>query len=139
MPRQGRSGGGRAPSRPSVAPARPAPQQSRPATTAAYPPARTNQAAPPAQQAQQQQGSAGPGLFGQMASTAAYVVDFPSCVFCTNIEKTEVSQSVPPLGTLSVDSLVADPPNLRPSNSRIMVLRKPITSKILPGALEAVR
>ncbi|KAE9370513.1 hypothetical protein N431DRAFT_484713 [Stipitochalara longipes BDJ] len=73
MPRQGRSGGGRAPSRPSAAPSRPAPQQSRPATTAAYPPARTNQAAPPAQQAQQQQGSAGPGLFGQMASTAAGV------------------------------------------------------------------
>jgi hypothetical protein len=74
MPRQGRSGGGRAPSRPSVAPSRPTPQQTRPATTAAYPPARTNQAAPPAAApAQQQQGSAGPGLFGQMASTAAYV------------------------------------------------------------------
>lgn len=69
MPRQGRSGGGSRPSRPTVAPQRPAPQQTRPATTAAYPPAKT-QAAPPAQQ-QQQQGSAGPGLFGQMASTAA--------------------------------------------------------------------
>ena len=68
MPRQGRSGGGsRAPSRPTVAPQRPAPQQQRPATTAAHPPANTHQtAAPPA--AQQ---SAGPGLFGQMASTAA--------------------------------------------------------------------
>lgn len=72
MPRQGRSGGGsRAPSRPTVAPSRPAPQQQRPATTVAHPPAR---AAPTAQPpAVQQQGSAGPGLFGQMASTAAYV------------------------------------------------------------------
>ncbi|TVY82646.1 Mitochondrial intermembrane space cysteine motif-containing protein [Lachnellula suecica] len=72
MPRQGRSGGGRAPSRPTVAPQRPAAppkQQTRPATTAAHPPA-TQQAAPPAQA---QQGSAGPGLFGQMASTAAGV------------------------------------------------------------------
>jgi len=74
MPRQGRSGGGRAPSRPSPAPSRPAPQQTRPSTTAAYPPVRTNQAAPPtAAPAQSQQGSAGPGLFGQMASTAAGV------------------------------------------------------------------
>ncbi|TVY21610.1 Mitochondrial intermembrane space cysteine motif-containing protein [Lachnellula arida] len=70
MARQGRSGGGRAPSRPTVAPKRPAapaPQQTRPATTAAHPPAQ--QAPPPAAQ----QGSAGPGLFGQMASTAAGV------------------------------------------------------------------
>lgn len=70
MPRQGRSGGGRAPSRPTVAPQRPAAppkQQTRPATTAAHPP---QQAAPPAQA---QQGSAGPGLFGQMASTAMQV------------------------------------------------------------------
>ena len=66
MPRQGRSGGGsRATSRPTVAPQRPAPQQTRPATTAAHPPA--TQQAPPAQQSQ------GPGLFGQMASTAAGV------------------------------------------------------------------
>ncbi|KAH8667419.1 hypothetical protein BGZ60DRAFT_470256 [Tricladium varicosporioides] len=69
MARQGRSGGGsRAPSRPTVAPKRPAPpqqQQSRPATTAAAPP---QQAAPPAAPAAQ-----GPGLFGQMASTAAGV------------------------------------------------------------------
>ena len=70
MPRQGRSGGGRAPSRPTAAPARPAPpkQQTRPATTAAYPPPKTNQVGPTATPAQ---GSAGPGLFGQMASTAA--------------------------------------------------------------------
>jgi hypothetical protein len=67
MPRQGRSGGGsRAPSRPMAAPQRPAPQQTRSATTMAQPPARTTQA-PPAQPQQQQ----GPGLFGQMASTAA--------------------------------------------------------------------
>lgn len=68
MPRQGRSGGGRAPSRPTATPARAnaAPkQQTRPATTAAYPPANP-QASPPAQA-----GSQGPGLFGQMASTAA--------------------------------------------------------------------
>ncbi|KUJ07283.1 uncharacterized protein LY89DRAFT_702421 [Mollisia scopiformis] len=72
MPRSSRSGGGsRAPSRP-VAPARPAPQQTRPATTAAYPPAK-QAPHPPAAPAQQQQGSAGPGLFGQMASTAAGV------------------------------------------------------------------
>jgi len=70
MPRQGRSGGGsRAPSRPTVAPTRPAPvqqQQTRPATSVAHPPAQ-------APVAQPQQGSAGPGLFGQMASTAAGV------------------------------------------------------------------
>ncbi|TVY48121.1 Mitochondrial intermembrane space cysteine motif-containing protein [Lachnellula occidentalis] len=67
MARQGRSGGGRAPSRPTVAPKRPAApqQQTRPATTAAHPPAQ--QAPPPPAQ------SAGPGLFGQMASTAAGV------------------------------------------------------------------
>lgn len=91
MPRQGRSGGGRTPSRPSAAPSRPAPQQqSRPATTAAYPPARANQAAPPAQQAQQQQGSSGPGLFGQMASTAAYVVPLSLGILSTDDEDTEV-------------------------------------------------
>jgi hypothetical protein len=85
MPRQGRSGGGRAPSRPTAPPSRPTPQQTRPATTAAYPPARTNQAAPPAPPAQQQQGSAGPGLFGQMASTAAYVCDQPLPQHSTNM------------------------------------------------------
>ncbi|CRG82961.1 hypothetical protein PISL3812_00308 [Talaromyces islandicus] len=72
MPRQSR---GRAPAaparsaptRPTAAPARPAaPQQhqSQPHSTSAHPPA---QQAPPVQQ------SAGPGLFGQMASTAAGV------------------------------------------------------------------
>ena len=71
MPRSGggRSGGGRAPSRaparPTAAPAKPAPQQTRPATTAAHPPATANA------QKSQQQASGGPGLFGQMASTAA--------------------------------------------------------------------
>ncbi|CAG8960119.1 hypothetical protein HYFRA_00010598 [Hymenoscyphus fraxineus] len=74
MPRQGRSGGGsRAPARPSIAPQRPAPQkqQTRPATTAAYPPTNTQQPHPPAAAAGAP--SAGPGLFGQMASTAAGV------------------------------------------------------------------
>jgi len=74
MPRQQRSmGGGRAPSRPTVAPSRPAvaPQQTRPATTSAHPPATQQQhAAPPAPAPVQSQG---PGLFGQMASTAAGV------------------------------------------------------------------
>ncbi|RKF63351.1 Mitochondrial intermembrane space cysteine motif-containing protein MIX17 [Erysiphe neolycopersici] len=69
MPRQGRSGGaGRAPSRPTVAAKKPAPQnqqQTRPATSVAQPPA---QGVTP-----QQQSSAGSGLFGQMASTAAGV------------------------------------------------------------------
>ncbi|KAJ6115021.1 hypothetical protein N7486_000799 [Penicillium sp. IBT 16267x] len=58
-----------APSRPTAAPARPAPshQQQAPHSTAAAP----HQQAPPMQAAPQQ--SAGPGLFGQMASTAAGV------------------------------------------------------------------
>ncbi|KAI9754445.1 MAG: hypothetical protein M4579_004713 [Chaenotheca gracillima] len=71
MPRQ--RGGGRAPSRPTAAPSRPnaaPPQpQRRQASSAAYPPAK-QQAQPPAKP--QQQGQA-PGLFGQMASTAAGV------------------------------------------------------------------
>ncbi|KAJ5124735.1 uncharacterized protein N7515_008560 [Penicillium bovifimosum] len=56
-----------APTRPTAAPARPAAaptQQSQPHSTAAHPPQAAQ--APPAQ-------SAGPGLFGQMASTAAGV------------------------------------------------------------------
>ncbi|OJD16893.1 hypothetical protein AJ78_02991 [Emergomyces pasteurianus Ep9510] len=62
-----------APSRPTAAPARPAPaQQQRSATTAAHPPA-TSAAHPPAAQAPPAQQSTGPGLFGQMASTAAGV------------------------------------------------------------------
>jgi hypothetical protein len=73
MPRQGRSGSA-APRRPTVAPSRPAPaaQQTRPATTAAYPPARAAPPPPAPVQAQAPQ-SQGPGLFGQMASTAAGV------------------------------------------------------------------
>lgn len=67
MPRQSR-GPAAAPRRPVAAPARPsppAPQQTRQAsTTAAAPP--QQQQGPPAQA-----GSQGPGLFGQMASTAA--------------------------------------------------------------------
>jgi hypothetical protein len=66
MPRRS---GGRAPARPAAAPKRPAvapPQQpSRAASTAAHPPANVQQAGPPAQQGKS------PGLFGQMASTAA--------------------------------------------------------------------
>ncbi|POS82901.1 putative 40S ribosomal protein S4-B, partial [Erysiphe pulchra] len=69
MPRQTRSGGaGRAPSRPTIPARKPAANnqlQTRPVTSVAQPPA---QAATP-----QQQTSAGSGLFGQMASTAAGV------------------------------------------------------------------
>ena len=73
MPRSRGGSGGRgrpsAPSRPAAAPARPAampPQQpSRGASTAAHPPANTQQPGAPAQQGKS------PGLFGQMASTAA--------------------------------------------------------------------
>ncbi|RFU77557.1 hypothetical protein TARUN_4683 [Trichoderma arundinaceum] len=65
MPRQ--RSVGRAPSRPTAA--APAPQQRRPATTMAAPPQQhAPQATMPPQQASQ-----GPGLFGQMASTAAGV------------------------------------------------------------------
>ncbi|KAJ5114686.1 hypothetical protein NUU61_000445 [Penicillium alfredii] len=58
-----------APTRPTAAPARPAPapQQQQPHSTAAHPPQHAPQQAPPVQQ------SSGPGLFGQMASTAAGV------------------------------------------------------------------
>merc|ERR1712225_128808 len=74
MPRQSRSGGGRAPSRPTAPQRQVAPQQTRPATTAAYPPpaARPNPsaAAPPAQQ---QQSSGGGSMLGNIASTAAGV------------------------------------------------------------------
>ncbi len=61
MPRSRGGGGGR---RPAAAPARPAvpAQQKRPASTVAHPPATAQQ---PGQQ------SKSPGLFGQMASTAA--------------------------------------------------------------------
>ncbi|RPA74264.1 hypothetical protein BJ508DRAFT_418704 [Ascobolus immersus RN42] len=60
-----------APKRPAAPPARaPAPQQQRPASTSAVP-ATTQQAGPPA--VPQQGMSQGPGLFGQMASTAAGV------------------------------------------------------------------
>ncbi|KAL8930518.1 MAG: hypothetical protein Q9208_000702 [Pyrenodesmia sp. 3 TL-2023] len=69
MPRQRRS----APARPAVAPKRPtAPTQqhtNRPSSTAAYPPATNNKSGPPAPAGQQKS----PGLFGQMASTAAGV------------------------------------------------------------------
>ena len=66
-----RSRGSAAPRRPTAGPSSqsraPSQPQKRPATTAAYPPAQQGQAARP--QGQQQS----PGLFGQMASTAAYV------------------------------------------------------------------
>ncbi|KAI9819396.1 MAG: hypothetical protein M1826_001145 [Phylliscum demangeonii] len=79
MPRQRRSGGAparSAPSRPVVAPQRAPQQQARPATTAAMPPATTTGSRAPATQTQAgqpQTGSKAPGLFGQMASTAAGV------------------------------------------------------------------
>lgn len=65
MPRSSRGSSPRAaPPRPAPAPARaPAPQQQRPMST--------QTAHPPAQQAPPAQASQGPGLFGQMASTAA--------------------------------------------------------------------
>ncbi|KAF5970082.1 hypothetical protein FCOIX_10615 [Fusarium coicis] len=69
MPRQ--RSVGRAPSRPTAAAPKPAPQQTRPAATHAAPPAAAH---PPAQaMPAQAAGSQGPGLFGQMASTAAGV------------------------------------------------------------------
>ncbi|KAK5654366.1 hypothetical protein OQA88_7275 [Cercophora sp. LCS_1] len=75
MPRQ------RSAARPSAAPARKpvAPtqqQQTRPATT--YAPAHPPAAAPPAAAAPSAPVSQGPGLFGQMASTAAYASPLPS-------------------------------------------------------------
>ena len=69
MPRQSRGRPAAPPSRPVAAPARPAagpPAQQRTASTAAHPPQQA-QTAHPVGHAQ------GPGLFGQMASTAAYV------------------------------------------------------------------
>jgi hypothetical protein len=69
MPRQrrGAAPARSTPARPSTAPARPAPQkQQRPFSTATAPSAQAQQ--PPPAAAQQSQG---PGLFGQMASTAA--------------------------------------------------------------------
>ena len=70
MPRSSRPAGRSAPSRPTVAskPSAPSSQQSRPAATMAAPP--QQQMAPPAAAAPSQ----GPGIFGQMASTAAYVL-----------------------------------------------------------------
>lgn len=73
MPRQksaGRAPASRAPARPTTTSSYTTPQQQRPATTMAAPP---QHAAPPAQHAPAPQASQGPGLFGQMASTAAYV------------------------------------------------------------------
>ncbi|KAE8139639.1 hypothetical protein BDV38DRAFT_280991 [Aspergillus pseudotamarii] len=67
-----------APTRPTAAPARPAAapsaQHSQPHSTAAHPQSTPQQAHPhPPPQAAPVQQSAGPGLFGQMASTAAGV------------------------------------------------------------------
>ncbi|EFZ01160.1 CHCH domain protein [Metarhizium robertsii] len=58
----------RAPTRPTVPASNPMPQQQRPATTMAAPPQHAPQQMAPAPAASQ-----GPGLFGQMASTAAGV------------------------------------------------------------------
>ncbi|KAL2180885.1 uncharacterized protein P884DRAFT_216513 [Thermothelomyces heterothallicus CBS 202.75] len=76
MPRQSRSSARPAPSRPTV-PARSAPaptqqQQTRPATTYAAPSATPSAPTTP-QAPTATAGSQGPGLFGQMASTAAGV------------------------------------------------------------------
>lgn len=60
----------RAPTRPTVPASNPMPQQQRPATTMAGP-----QHAAPQQMAPAPAASQGPGLFGQMASTAAYVYE----------------------------------------------------------------
>lgn len=65
-----------APTRPTAAPPRPAAapqaqQQHQPHSTAAHQPSHNQQAHPPQAPPQAQQGSSGPGLFGQMASTAA--------------------------------------------------------------------
>ncbi|KAI0894402.1 hypothetical protein F4806DRAFT_473061 [Annulohypoxylon nitens] len=68
MPRN-RSAARPAPSRPTVPARAPAPQQTRPAAT--YAPAQQHHA--PAPTASAPQASQGPGLFGQMASTAAGV------------------------------------------------------------------
>ncbi|KKY17649.1 putative chch domain-containing protein [Phaeomoniella chlamydospora] len=81
MPRQsrGRSSApapSRAPTRPQAVPARPAApqqQQTRPASTAAYPPPAQVGHPPAGAQQAPPQASQGPGLFGQMASTAAGV------------------------------------------------------------------
>ncbi|KAK2764770.1 CHCH domain-containing protein [Colletotrichum kahawae] len=73
MPRQ--RSVGRAPSRPTAPASKPAPTQARPATTMAAPP---QHAAPPAAPPAAAAPSQGPGLFGQMASTAAYVTSSPS-------------------------------------------------------------
>ncbi|KAJ2966020.1 hypothetical protein NQ176_g10338 [Zarea fungicola] len=64
MPRQ--RSAARAPTRPTAAAPKPAPQQARPATTMAAPPQQYQ--APPVQQSQ------GPGMLGQIASTAASLV-----------------------------------------------------------------
>ncbi|KAI9050367.1 hypothetical protein LZ554_005533 [Drepanopeziza brunnea f. sp. 'monogermtubi'] len=69
MPRQSRSGGGRAPARPTVPQRQVAPQQTRPATTSAAPPA-TQQAQPPVAP---QQGSGAGGMISGIAQTAAGV------------------------------------------------------------------
>ncbi|KAK0112230.1 hypothetical protein ONS96_001479 [Cadophora gregata f. sp. sojae] len=73
MPRQSRSGGGRATSRPTAPQRQVAPQQTRPATTAAYPPAARPAATTAAPPAQQQQSSGGGSMLGNIASTAAGV------------------------------------------------------------------
>ena len=72
MPRSRGGAGGRAPSRPTAAPAsrsNNAPPQQRPHSTMAQPQAGQK---PQQQQAPPAQGQQGSGLFGQMASTAAY-------------------------------------------------------------------
>ncbi|EEH50013.2 uncharacterized protein PADG_06092 [Paracoccidioides brasiliensis Pb18] len=102
-----------APARPTSAPAKPAPatQQHRPATTAAHPPAVAPGAQPPASQAAPVQQSAGPGLFGQMASTAAGVAVGSSIGHAIgglfsggSSAPAEAQQAPPPAASQSMDS-----------------------------------
>lgn len=85
-------GGGRsAPSRPTV-PKRTSTspqgqQQTRPAATYAAPATQTPAA--PAAQAPAASGGAGSGLFGQMASTAAYVLFHPLYLLFLNTSRSE--------------------------------------------------
>ncbi|KAG6060218.1 hypothetical protein E4U32_003596 [Claviceps aff. humidiphila group G2b] len=91
MPRNrsaGRAPASRAPARPS-APAPSMKPQQRPASTMAAPPQAAAPAAAPAAPAASQ----GPGLFGQMASTAAYVsARFPLVFLSSLVEVVGLSE-----------------------------------------------
>ncbi|EXF78826.1 CHCH domain-containing protein [Colletotrichum fioriniae PJ7] len=96
MPRQRSAGRPSAPSRPTVSAAKPAPTQTRPATTMAAPP--QQHAAPPAAAPAAPAAAApsqGPGLFGQMASTAA-----------TCKKEPEANSIVPPNSGVAIGSSI---------------------------------